>query len=74
MKDHNQITMIKFCFYSMNWNKDTIINSLLNQLLLEKKVNINKIYNKQRIDSQYTSEEGNIEIFKMPNDISSKIV
>ena len=45
--------------------KDTVINSVLKQLSLEKKVNMNKTYNKQRIGSQCISKEWSIEIFKM---------
>ena len=67
---HNQIL---FLCYELK-RKYTVINSLIDQLSLVKGVNMDKIYEKQRIGDQCSSKERKREIIKMTNDISSKIV
>ena len=50
--------------------KGPAINSLLNQLSLQKKNQMSK----ERIDSQCTRKDWNKEIFKIPGDIFTKTV
>ena len=74
MKDLYYLSIIKFCFCHELKRKYTVINSLMDQLPLVKGVNMDKIYEKQGIGSQYTSKERKKEIIKIANNIFSKIV